>query len=496
MSIRSKLLIFIPLLVLLMNLVTYFLFQSGTIVQESYDLIMGRVLKYKETAAASEDSLKAVYAYLLHPEEDTKTAAAGKLTLISELHSSLMDTGAAPPLASLLTGYGNMIQTLLSLEQQSLAAAENGKASEAFAHYLEAEKTASFIRSEGQRLVEDELDYYRPVYRSIQADNAHLYKLGIAVFALITTLSIVVALWISRSITVPVSALVRSAESVSKGNLDTVLPSESKDELAALSTAFVKMLAGLKESIEKDRQIAEKEQLVKTLELRALQSQINPHFLYNTLNALSKLALLEEAEQTSDLIVSMSSFLRYNLQNLDRQVPLRSELEHVKEYIRLQQARFRDRVEFRLDIEDKALDVRVPSLTIQPIIENAFVHGIAHMESGAVISLIVREDPAETKIIISDNGKGMTEDIRTALLSRSPAAHAPGALGPETVAQAKPGARSTGLGIRNVFRRLELVYEREDLVQISSQPGKGTTVMLTIPARRSGINSVSADDNR
>lgn len=496
MSIRNKLLIFIPLLVLLMNLVTYFLFQSGTIVQESYDLIMGRVLKYKETAEAAEDSLKAVYSYLLHPTEDMKTVAAGKLTQISALHSSLVETGAVPPLASSLTGYGNMIQTLLSLEQQSLAAAENGKASEAFSHYLEAEKTVSFIRSEGQRLVEGELDYYRPVYRSIQADNAHLYKLGAAVFALITTLSIVVALWISRSITAPVSALVRSADSVSKGNLDTVLPDGGKDELAALSSAFNKMLAGLKESIEKDREIAEKEQLVKTLELRALQSQINPHFLYNTLNALSKLALLEDAEKTSDLIVSMSSFLRYNLQNLDRQVPLRSELEHVKEYIRLQQARFRDRVEFRLDIEEKALDVRVPSLTLQPIIENAFVHGIAHMESGAVISLIVREDTSDTKIIISDNGQGMTEEIREALLSRSQSVPAPGAPGPQASGQTKTGGRSTGLGTRNVFRRLELVYGREDLVQISSQPGKGTTVMLTIPARRSGINSVSADDSR
>ncbi|MDT3424915.1 sensor histidine kinase YesM [Paenibacillus forsythiae] len=486
MSIRSKLLIFIPLLVLLMNLVTYFLFQSGTIVQDSYDLIMGRILKYKETTGASEDSLKAVYSYLLHPAEDSKEQATRKLTYLSGLHSSLVDTGAAPPLTSSLTGYGNMIRTLLSLEQQTLAAAENGKASEAFGHYLEAERTVSFIRDEGQRLVEGELDHYRPVFRSIQAENARLYKLGVAVFALGTTLSVVVAVWISRSITVPVSALVRSAKSVSRGNLDPDLPAGGKDELAALSGAFTGMLAGLKESIAKDRDIAEKERLVKTLELQALQSQINPHFLYNTLNALSKLALLEEAEQTSDLIVSMSNFMRYNLQNLDRQVPLRNELEHVKEYIRLQQTRFRDRVTFLLDIDEKALDIRVPSLTIQPIIENAFIHGTGHMESGAVISLSVYSGVSATKIVIHDNGIGMTENIRASLLNRTQ----------EPPAEVPLQAPSTGLGTRNVFRRLELVYGRTDLVQIASEPGKGTTVVLNIPAGRSGMSSVSADDSR
>lgn len=123
-------------------------------------------------------------------------------------------------------------------------------------------------------------------------------RLGAAVFVINTLLSIVLAVWISRSITVPVGRLVDMAKQMSKGNLPVdPAPIRSSDELGLLSNAFKQMSTDLKTLIEKDKESLEKDRLVKELELQALQSQINPHFLFNSLNVLSKLALLEGAEK-------------------------------------------------------------------------------------------------------------------------------------------------------------------------------------------------------
>lgn len=213
----------------------------------------------------------------------------------------------------------------------------------------------------------------------------------------------------------------------------------------------------------------ETDKLVKELELKALQNQINPHFLFNTLNSLSKLALIEGAERTSDLTVTVSSMLRYSLRELNRLVPLRDEVEHCHAYITIQKARFRDRIAFDSSIEEACLQIEVPPMLLQPLVENAFIHGIEAMESGAVIRLAVRMDNEDVLIAVSDNGAGMTEETRLSLLR-------PGEDG-----TARSGGQSTGIGTRNVFRRLALLYGREDLVDIQSAPGEGTTVTIRIP---------------
>jgi sensor histidine kinase YesM len=296
-----------------------------------------------------------------------------------------------------------------------------------------------------------------------------MYLLGAAVFVTNTLLSILLAIWISRSITDPVSRLVSRAKQISKGQLQqSSRPDQqhSNDEFGLLTGAFEQMSSDLLLLIEKDKESLEKDRLVKELELQALQSQINPHFLFNTLNVLSKLALLEEAEKTSDLIVSMSNLLRYNLRNLDQPVTLRDEVAHVKEYFILQQARFRDRIELVMDIDPSTLQQPIPALTLQPIVENAFLHGIEHMESGASIRLEITQRPDGVHISVADNGSGMTEEVRQSLLRL----------------ESEPSSKqSTGLGTKNVFKRLQLFYAVNELIEIESELGKGTKVMIRIP---------------
>ncbi|OXM88299.1 sensor histidine kinase [Paenibacillus rigui] len=474
MTIRRKLLLFIPLLVLLANSVTFFLFQSSAVVQQSYDVMMSRILLYQQAAQTAEDQLKPLYGFLLNPSADEAAVRerAQAQTKLEELRSRLVEQQGQSPLASELTGYLHMLDTLMEQSQSAFTAARNQAAGDALLRYEEAERTTGFIREEGQRLVTLELKSYEPVFKQIQAEHTRLNRLGAAVFVVDTLMGVALAYWISRSITRPVSRLVDTARRIAKGDLQVVPPAlGSKDELAILSDAFRHMLTDLLALIEKDKQSLEKDRLVKELELQALQSQINPHFLFNTLNVLSKLALIEGAERTSDLIISMSNLLRYNLRKLDQPVTLGDELKHVQEYFTIQQARFRDRVRFEVHADEQALKVPVPALTIQPLIENAFLHGIEGMEEGARIRLDIRRTSGEVTVSVADNGQGMTEETRMALLRLEPAAEA----------QAR---QSTGLGTRNVFKRLQLFYERpglESLVAIDSQPGRGTTVTIRLP---------------
>lgn len=211
------------------------------------------------------------------------------------------------------------------------------------------------------------------------------------------------------------------------------------------------------------------QRIVKELELQALQSQINPHFLFNTLNVLSKLAFLEGAEQTSDLTISLSNLLRYSLQKLDQPVTLQEELTHIREYAAIQQTRFRDRIGFELEADPSALPVRIPALSLQPLLENAFQHGVAKLEDGGRISLIVQRRTEGICIIVTDNGAGMTEETRLSLLRL------------EEDREDQEAKASTGIGTRNVFRRLQLFYNRDDLIEIFSSPGQGTTIQIKIP---------------
>ncbi|QHT59396.1 sensor histidine kinase [Paenibacillus lycopersici] len=486
MTIRAKLLIVIPLLVLAANTMIFFLFRSSTLVQDGYDHMLNRILAYKQAVQASDQSLQSLYDYLLDPGPGLRAEMTRTNESLRASGAMIEAVGLLPALAPQVTGYLNLIGTLADQERHAAEAAATPK--EALARYESAEKTAEFIREEGQRLVDLDLGIDQPVFRHIQQENKRMRQLGVAVIAVQTLLSVCLAVWVSRSVTEPVGRLVRMARQVSEGRPQAELPdarteaqAQAKDELGMLTQAFLQMLASLHEAAGRDKERLERERFVKELELRALQSQIQPHFLFNALNVLSKLSLLEGAERTSDLIVSMSRLIRYRLRKLDEPVSLREELGHVTEYAALQQARFGSRIRFETDVDENALSAMLPALTVQPLVENAFVHGIESIEAGAAIRLAVAVDGADAVIGISDNGVGMDEATRRSLLrlDYDPAAVADN----DAPKRPEPASMSAGIGTSNVFRRLQLFTGRSDAVAIRSAPGEGTTFTIRIPMK-------------
>ncbi|PTU47153.1 two-component sensor histidine kinase [Paenibacillus polymyxa] len=468
MTIRTKLLLFIPLLVVFANIIAYFVFQSGKVVQQSYDEMLGRILLIEQTSESAESNLNLLYTYLLNPRDDTGVQGPTEYQL-KQLKGRIQEVSDSTDPSFAEEDYMNLLATFLEQKQAAVLDAKAQDPQSAFEHYIEAEKTVGYIHEEGQRLIDAELAYYRPLIENIRNKNEQMNGLGVALFGMNALMGVLLAIWVSRSITGPVGRLVGLAKRIATGDLNIESQPRRDDELGVLADAILQMSADLSILIEKDKQSLEMRRLVKELELLALQNQINPHFLFNTLNVLSKLAILEGAEKTSDLIVSLSNLLRYSLQKLDKPVTLQEELDHISEYVTIQQARFRDRIRFDLHFDASVLQQQIPALTIQPFIENAFLHGVADMENGAIITLTLSRVGEDVQIKISDNGKGMTEETRLSVLRLEGGAES---------------SSSTGLGMQNVFRRLQLFYEKEGMVEIRSHIGLGTTITIRIPVKK------------
>jgi len=471
MNIRTKLFIFIPALVILLNGIFLFIFQSGKQVQESYNAMMDRILLYKQTTDETEQNLRYLNQYLIKQTQANLSKFNKHQQKLTQLKESLSQSAFKGANALAEQDFNYTVGTFIDQESDVIRSHNRMDLEDYTQQYTEAEKTAQFLKEEGENLVDLELSSYQPLYHDILKQTEKINRLGVSLVVVTILLSAAFAVLLSKSITNPINRLVQAARQVSRGNLTIEFPQFIKrDEIGILAETFRQMLKDIRGLMAKNLENLEKDKVVKELELKALQSQINPHFLFNTLNVLSKLALIEGAEETSDLTVSVSNLLRYNLRKLDQPVTLKEEINHAQEYFTIQKARFRNRVTFLTEIDEDALEQLIPCLTLQPIIENAFVHGIEGMEQGAIIRLSVKKWVDGIEIQISDNGAGMPEDMRRALLNINndePSSFSKG--------------HSTGLGTKNVFKRLNLFYGIDNLVDIIDHQPAGTTVIFNLP---------------
>lgn len=475
MTIRKKLFTVIPLLVLLLSSVSFFLFESGKTVQESYHLMMNRILLYKEVSYEVGENMRSMNRYIMQMDAESMPEVIKHLNNVKMLRGELDSLATIGPSDLPLVNYRNIIDTFIEQAEAMISRMDDQDSGTMAGQYIEAERTERFIREEAQGLVDLELEEYKPIYKEMMFTSERLNTLGILLVITVAALSILLALWLSKSITEPIRRLVATAKQISKGRMDMKAPeSDSHDEISILCRAFNGMIDNIQRLMAENMDSLEKDRLVKELELKTLQSQINPHFLFNTLNSISKLAYIEGAARTSDLAVSVSRLLRYNLQKLDQAVPLREEVEHVTEYINIQKARFRDRIEFVMDIDERALDCMIPCLTLQPILENAFVHGIEQMEAGAMLKLGIKYTEESVEIEIRDNGVGMSEETANMLLQ---------SIREESPRYGGRKGQSTGLGTHNVFKRLHLFFDGQERIEIDSAEGAGTAVLFTLPFR-------------
>ncbi|MCR5429257.1 MAG: sensor histidine kinase [Lachnospiraceae bacterium] len=279
----------------------------------------------------------------------------------------------------------------------------------------------------------------------------------------------------------PLRSLAGMADEVAKGNFEiSTVPAESDDEIGVVTRAFNKMVASVQDYIEKIRQSAENERILKEKELmmethlkdaqlKYLQAQINPHFLFNTLNAGAQLAMMEGADRTYEYVQVMSEFFRYNVKKGSRTVTIGEELELVDNYIYILNVRFSGDIHYEKDIDASLTDVEMPSMILQPIVENCVNHGIREMLGEGKIKMSVYALDDTACIRIEDNGAGMDEETVERLRNGRPASD--------------EKKDSNGIGMDNVYARLKLFAGTDDCFSIESDgPGKGSrfTIYLDI----------------
>lgn len=298
--------------------------------------------------------------------------------------------------------------------------------------------------------------------------NAESWRIGIyfvLVGLICFLLSIILSLFISSSISVPLKKMVQSMQKVKKGDLSVCIKDQSKDELSEVANHFDDMLSEIRSLLEITK-LQEKEK--RTAELQALQAQINPHFISNTLNSIKWMASIQGADNIEKLIYSLIQMLNVSMGKEDQIVTMEEELEYLKNYIIIQEFRYYDKFKVKFDIEEETLTLKMARFLLQPILENAIIHGIEPIDGQGFIVVKAYIEDDIFKILFTDNGVGFSQQrIDEALCDK-----------------AKKKDSFCGIGISNVNDRIKMLYGERYGLNIQSVPNMFTTVEVSLPILR------------
>ncbi|MFC5405364.1 cache domain-containing protein [Cohnella soli] len=304
-----------------------------------------------------------------------------------------------------------------------------------------------------------------------QSFNQHTLKLFVF-YAIITAISVFVfsfmLLLLYLTIYRPIYRLNHSMKKVEAGDFSVQMRGLAKDEIGQLNTSFNQMVVKVKDLIESEYKATI---LRKDAELKALQAQINPHFLYNTLQLISSIAVVKKIPEINRASLSLGYMLRYSIQSSGDLVPFKQELEHVTSYLAIQKIRLEDEVSINVDVGHGVEELEIMKLTLQPIVENAFQHGIDKRRVHGIVELKAEAVNDQLIISIRDNGIGMSEETLRNLMTSL-----------ESSVDHLPNNGKENIGLSNVYSRLKLHYGAKCAIRISSQYGEGTEVIITVPA--------------
>lgn len=290
-----------------------------------------------------------------------------------------------------------------------------------------------------------------------------------SVYVLTAIILVIVALlfsrFMARSITLPIQKLRDSMKKVQEGDFsvsDVVV--DSRNEIGSLTKSFDVMTHRIHELMEQN--VHEQEEKRKS-ELKALQSQINPHFLYNTLDSIIWMSEGKKNEEVVLMTASLARLLRQSISNEDEVVPIANEVEYARGYLTIQKMRYKDKLEFQIDVDSSILYIPLIKLVLQPIIENAIYHGLKYKESKGLLIVkgFMKDGNAVLQVI--DDGVGMDEETLAHIYDKH-----------------KVNYHSNGVGVYNVQKRLKLYYGDGYGITYESEKGKGTTATITIPGRQ------------
>lgn len=343
-------------------------------------------------------------------------------------------------------------------------------------------KMQEYLQTYARRLVQVTLKEGNDSYQEKVPVFYNMPYLILAISAVFMGFVMFLTKILSNALVSPAVLLAQCARKIAKNDFTGEDPSvENRDEMGELVQAFNKMKRSTKGYIDTlkenhrmsellHREEIERVEMEKQLSgarLELLKSQINPHFLFNTLNMIACMAKLEEAVTTERMISSMGSLFRYNLKTSEQIVTLARELKVVQDYMYIQQMRFGSRILYSCDLKVDAEQAMIPAFTLQPVVENAMVHGLSKKEQGGRVHVRIWEQGNRLVISVADTGFGMSEER----------------LAEVTEAMKERRTSRIGIGLGNIYKRIHMMYKQGEF-RIASIEGRGTVIQMFIPQEK------------
>ncbi|MGI6685744.1 MAG: cobalamin-dependent protein [Bacillota bacterium] len=264
----------------------------------------------------------------------------------------------------------------------------------------------------------------------------------------------------------------------------TILTKEKLENVCRLLSFIGSKVVDLSQALTINRQLEEQrgsfihfmkrqhrlEEALKDAEMNALQSQVNPHFLFNALNTISRLALLQGDSLTERVVGALARLMRYSLYQVKSLVTVKEEVRSIRDFLLIQEARFQGRISSQVEVDENVMDSEMPCMILQPLVENACLHGLEPLKQGGLISVRGWLDNDQVRFVIKDNGVGMSEQVKKDIFHM----------------RSKPDSRGqvSGLGLPNVLRRLQYQFGSDCALDIESELGKGTKLKLSFPFQK------------
>ena len=339
------------------------------------------------------------------------------------------------------------------------------------APYRENEKllnNAVFILTETtqeaiQQYIQDEAGEMEIVRVALKQEQDRLVMFSCYVLAIIFVMNLVLSKKITQSVTGPIKTLCEAADAVAQGDFRSTTEIDAGDELQVLTKSFNHMKVEIGRLID---HVKEEQDNRRQTELKLLQAQINPHFLYNTLDAIVWMAEGGQNKEVVSMVTSLSEFFRTGLSKGQDMITVQEEVSHVEHYLRILKFRYQDILEYEIQVDELMLHLPMLKLTLQPVVENALYHGIKNKRGKGLIRISGTCTDTDMRFQIIDNGAGMSPE-RLAALRRD-------------LNKTEQEERA-GFGLTNVNERIRMIYGSSYGISIDSTPGEGTVVNIYLP---------------
>lgn len=484
-SLRTKLILPVIITMAVSLGINLILFGRIDTIMKNMDQVYATNIRLGELEGLLTGLESDVYQYLNIQNQDALDSFNRNREVFENMIEEIDDTITDHPARRMERNIRSLALSWLKLTDQAIEAKQHHDVSSYKESFVEIQKLytylLAYIRGLDDLRFKANSESYDVLYQYLR----YLEVFMTAVLIGVTGCLMVLLYVIIGTFTSPLEKLARKAKEVERGNFGIALEEpESEDEVGTVTVAFNQMIVSIndyiqriRESMEleirmKERELA-MENLLKDAQLKYYQAQINPHFLFNTLNAGQQLAMMEDAERTYAFIENMASFFRYRLKSNGEASTLREEIELIDNYMYIMNVRYSGEIHLEKAIDSRLLDILFPGMVLQPVIENALRHGLGGVEWEKRIWFSVRQESGEAIIGIRDNGMGISEETLEELRT--------GNLRP----QEDKDDSGNGVGLANVRERLRLYFDRTDVMMVESDgEGKGASVTIRVPILR------------